>query len=412
MTDASTLRDGRVDGHADSRPADGRAHFHADARAADARVEARADSKPADARSGDAGAGDARPNDAHARDGVADVRDSGASDAQSRDGLADAGDAGLCHAASGPADKARKIVVSHPYDASGNASSDFEIFDLDQTGAITEPGVHFQLGTTTNGAIAFTPDGMVGVVAEDDGSLGVFRFDTSGAPHVVSASMTGSYYATGVVMDPSGARAYILDDQTVNNGGGIYSVTIGCDGSLHDDGILAAADLPAAIVPVAGANAVIAAQSFLNVPPLDAGSPDGGPDAALAVLVPWPSASKVIGTANPFGDNLAIVSSAALTQDGRYVLIGDNNAFSEAIDRIGVVAVGSGTIAPSGVVPDVNDPRPSSRRRSTTPSWSRAPSATRCSSCGRARTRDPFRSRWPGSHLIPAPPRSCPGSPR
>ncbi len=378
VTDASTVSDGRVDGHsdarradghadarladahvdghADSRPADGHVDAHADARSTDGRVEARADSNPADAWRADVATGDALSRDAHAHDGVAEAGDSGTVDARARDGVAETGDAGLCHASGGPADRTRRIVVSHPYDVASNPSSDFEVFDLSQAGVITEPDVHFQLGVTTNGAIAFTPDGLVGIVAEDDGSLGVFRFDVSGTPHVVSASMTGSYYATGVVMDPSGARAYILDDQTVDNGGGIYTVAIACDGSLHDDGLLAAADLPAAIVPVAGGNAVIAAQSFLNVPPLDAGSPDSGPDAALAVLVPWPSASKVIGTANPFEDDLAIVSSAALTQDGRYVLIGDNNAFSEPVDRIGIVAVGAGTLAASGVVPNVNDP--------------------------------------------------------
>jgi hypothetical protein len=281
----------------------------------------------------------------------------------SADAALEGGDGGSCHGTSGAADGPRKIVVSHPYGATSGdaglapASTDFEVFDLDSSGNITEPNVHFQLGTTTNGFIAFTPDGAVGIVAEDDGTLGVFRFDAVGAPHVVSASLAGNYYATGVVMDPSGARAYILDEQTANNGGGIYSVSIDCDGTLHDEGLLATADLPAAIVPVAGGDAVIAAKTLLGVP----AAVDAGPDAAAhagndAVLVPWPSATKVVGTANPFRDDQAIVSSAALTQDGRYVLLGDNSGFSTVPNRIGVVEVGSQTIQAAGVVPNVNDP--------------------------------------------------------
>ena len=261
--------------------------------------------------------------------------------------------------------------MSHPFDQSQNAASDFEVFAIDTSGAITQPNVHLKLGPTTDGQIAFTPDGAIGIVAEDDGTLGVFRLDATGAPTVVVATLSGSYYATSVVMDPSGARAYILDDQTVNNGGGVYTVSIACDGTLTDNGLLAGAELPATVIPVSGGNAVVAAKNFLGTPPIvDAGPQnpapdggfDGGPDAGAgrigndAVLVQWPSASKVVATANPFGDDLAIVSAAALTQDGRYVLLGDNSQFSGVPNRVGIVRVGAAGISAAGVVENVNDP--------------------------------------------------------
>ena len=288
---------------------------------------------------------------------------------------ASGGDSSTCHATEGAPDRARKVVISHPYDAAQNASGDFEVWDLSETGTLTQPKVHFTLGPTTLGMIAFTPDGAVGLVAEDDGTLGVFRFDGSGAPVGVSASLKGSYYATGVVMDPSGARAYVLDDQTVNNGGGIYTVAIACDGTLTDEGLLASADLPAGVLPVPGGAAVVLAKSLHGTPALvdggvaiadagyDAWPFDAGPEAGPppghcndAVLVSWPAASKVTGFADPFGDDLAIVSTGALTQDGRYVLLGDNSQFSGVPNRVGIVSVTATGIAAAGIVENVNDP--------------------------------------------------------
>ncbi len=256
--------------------------------------------------------------------------------------------------------------MSHPFDTMQSASGDFEVFGIDETGAITQPNVHFTLGPTTEGVIAFTPDGAVGIVAEDDGSLGAFRLDASGVPQVVAASQKGSYYATGVVMDPSGDRAYVIDDQTTGNGGGVYVVSIACDGALKDEGLLAAADLPSTVIPTGSGDAVILAKNVKGLPALVDGGVDGSADAEVvdggllpgndAVLVSWPSVAKVLGTADPFRDELAIVSAAALTQDGRYVLLGDNSQFSGVPNRVGIVSMGAGTIGAAGVVENVNDP--------------------------------------------------------
>jgi hypothetical protein len=247
---------------------------------------------------------------------------------------ATAHDAGGCHGALAAADRTRRIVVSHPFDTAENASGDFEVFAIDGMGVITQPNVHFALGPTTEGVIAFTPDGAVGLVAE--------------------------------VMDPSGDRAYVIDDQTTGNGGGIYVVSIACDGSVKDEGLLTAADLPSTVIPVGGGDAVILAKNVKGSPLLPDGGADASGDAAArdgalppgndAVLVPWPSAAKVLGTADPFHDELAIVSAATLTHDGRYVLLGDNSQFSGIPNRVGVVSVGVGTIAAAGVVDNLNDP--------------------------------------------------------
>src|SRR5207245_4703195 len=126
------------------------------------------------------------------------------------------------------ADRTRKVVVSHPFAASGQKDTRFEVLELDTSGTLTKTNLTFNMGTANSRAIQFTPDGEIGVVAQDDGSLGVFRFDAAGMVQVINAAFKGGFYATDVAVDAGGA--WVLDENTDNNGGGLYRVDIGCDG--------------------------------------------------------------------------------------------------------------------------------------------------------------------------------------
>ncbi len=291
----------------------------------------------------DGGPPDASRNDAAPDASFSDGPDSSAPESGAPDGQPP--DAGGCTRLPAPPDRVRKLVVSHPFDASQNPSKDFEVFDLSTSGVITPTGTHFTMGTTNAGRIVFTPDGTVGIVAQDDGSLGVFTFDASGSPHVVAAAYTGSFYASRLVMDPSGARAYVLDDQTRSNGGGIYTIAIGCDGTPTDEGLTEAATLPAGLGLLGGGLAVVAAKDF--------GSAPSGNDA---FLVTWPANPSVLGQANPFGDTQALVSDLAVTEDGLYALIGDNNGFSGIPNRIGIVGIQPSALSSVQVLSPIDDP--------------------------------------------------------
>src|SRR5262249_18568266 len=155
----------------------------------------------------------------------------------------------------------------------------------------------------------FTPDGAIGLVAQEDGSLGVFALD--GTPRVIAAQLTGSFYATKVVMDPSGGFAYVLDDQWRENGGGIYKVAIGCDGTPTDLGLWIPSKLPAGIA-LSGDHMLIAATD------VDGSQP--GDDADLLDS----TGARVAGV-DAFGDDDAIVVGTTLSHDGRYFLLGDDN---------------------------------------------------------------------------------------
>lgn len=256
--------------------------------------------------------------------------------------------AGCMRTAASP-DRPRFVVISHPYNAAGDSSPMFEVLDLSTTGALTrpQPPRTFSLAKRASfGTVEFTPDGEVGIVALEDGHLGVFQLDAAGTPTVVQASFAGSFYADQIVMDPRGDRAWIVDGNTRENGGGIYLVTIACDGSVSDRGLVAAANLPGGLAFTVDGRALVAARNILDVttPGLD------------AHLLRWSDPPSVIGGVDAFGDDEAIVGGSALTSDGKTFLIGDKSAFASVPNRVAVVGVGPTALTRSTVLTPIEDP--------------------------------------------------------
>ena len=251
-----------------------------------------------------------------------------------------------CPRAPAADDRARHVVVSRPYDAGGARASTFEVLDLSPTGTLSRPGRTFALGRAVYGTIAFTPDGEIGLVALEDGKLGVFRLEAGGVPAVVHAGFEGSFYATRVIVDPRGDRAWVLEGNTRENGGGVYLVTIACDGTLTDHGLVAPARLPAGLA-FAGEHAVLAAGDVL----------DGSTPGDDVQLVRLDGAPARLDGADAFGDDDAIVGGSALTHDGRTFLVGDTSGFSGVPNRVAVVGVDGAAVTPIGVVTPIEDPQ-------------------------------------------------------
>ncbi len=226
-------------------------------------------------------------------------------------------------------------MVSLPYDANGGQAKLWELLQLSSTGTLSSTGKTFEMGRSTMGDVVFTPDGQVGIATQDDGTLGVFTLDSDGNPQVVDAAFKGSFYAERLVMDPSGDRLFVLDSEFADIGGGVYSVRIGCDGKLTDEGRIIEAKLPYAMVllPSAAGQAVIAAKDLLGSA--------AGDDAHLVRLEPDIAR---LASADVFTDDQQIIASAAVTADGKYVLLGDNNEYSGQPTRVAVVEVGSNSL--------------------------------------------------------------------
>jgi hypothetical protein len=239
-----------------------------------------------------------------------------------------------------------KVVVSHPYDASGGAANRYRVLDLGRAGGLTDTGVTFEMGRSLIGEMAFTPDGEVGIVPQDDGTLGVVRFDGD-TPVVVHAAFAGGFYADRVVIAPGGDLAYVLDNQWRENGGGVHRVAIGCDGTLTDLGRWIESKLPAGLL-LDPERALLIAN--------DVGASPPGDDVHLldwSQPVPGP-----VDGADAFGDDEAIVGGTALTPDHRFVLIGDTSAFSGVPNRVAIAEVDRArdTVTPVQVISPVEDP--------------------------------------------------------
>jgi hypothetical protein len=246
------------------------------------------------------------------------------------------------------ADRDRKVVVAHPYDSAGGQASDWEVFDLSAAGVLSETGVTFQMGRAGLGEVAFTIDGQVGLVAQEDGTVGVLSFDGAGNLQVVHAGFSGSFYAAQVVMDPDDPdRAWVLDAQWRENGGGLYRVRIGCDGTLTDEGRQVEAKLPYGLawVPDGSGRAVMAGNDVLD----SAAEQD-------AHLLQWGPPAAVLGSTVAFSDDDDIIGSLAVTADGAYALVGDAQGVFSTPNRVAVVRIDAQGLTPLQELSPIPDP--------------------------------------------------------
>lgn len=255
----------------------------------------------------------------------------------SADGATDAADSATDSATSCPrapmAEGPRKIVVSHPFDTAGKKTGAMEVLDLSADGKVTKSGKTFALTKAAFEPIVFTPDGALGFVAEDDGTIGVFRADGT----VVNAAFKGSFYAGKLVVDPSGGRLWVVDSNTEENGGGLYAVDIGCDGALTEKGKVVAAKTPQVMQFLTDARVL-----FAGGPALGSAATDD------AHLVAWGAKPSLLGSGAPFGDRDAIPSWIAVTPDQKLALIADNGILAGS--RLAVVELGEATVKPLQVL--------------------------------------------------------------
>ena len=215
----------------------------------------------------------------------------------------------------------------------------YEVLELSVAGSLTRTNETFEMDRGL-AEIAFTPDGEIGLVAQDDGSVGVFAFDEAGKVRVVHAAFKGDFYASHVVVARDGARAFLLDSQTKNNGGGVHEVRIGCDGTLTYVGLA----IPGgqahamALLPTEPDRAVLVAGAAF-----DSGAGDYAHRIDLAPATPARLASGPV-----FGDSDAIASWVAVTPDGKWALVTDNG-FAKG-SRMAAIALDTMKPAPTMTV--------------------------------------------------------------
>ncbi|MDF2692842.1 MAG: hypothetical protein K0S65_1225 [Labilithrix sp.] len=230
----------------------------------------------------------------------------------------DPNDAGpkTCPRAANAADRTRKVVVSHPFGEGGAKTKLFEVLELSTTGELARTNETFEMDRAL-AEIAFTPDGKIGLVAQEDGSVGVFTFDTTGKVRVVhTAFKGGDFYASHVVVSRDGTRAFLVDSNTSENGGGVHEVSIGCDGTLTYVGLA---------IPGGKAHAMTLLPNDLDRAVLIAGAAfdSAATDYAHRIDLAGTKPTR-LASGGVFGDGDAIASWAAVTPDGKWALVTDN----------------------------------------------------------------------------------------
>ena len=271
--------------------------------------------------------------------GPARTADGGGSDGGSFD--AGAGDAG-CFAA-GEADHVRRVVVSHPYLDDGGGSGLYEVLELSASGELSATGVEFTMRRASQGHIEFTPDGRLGFVAQEDGTVGVFELFDDGGVTVLDDGLSG-FYASELSLSVDGSRAYVLDQDTIANGGGIYSLAVDCSLVIGAPAAVGTFNTPDAISFLHGApqRALVAGGAAL-----DSASTD---DVHLVDFAD--GGVTPVGHASLFPDHDAIPSAIAITQDDAYALVADDGFV--AGNRVGVVHIDAGGLMPVGILSTSN----------------------------------------------------------
>lgn len=252
-------------------------------------------------------------------------------------------DGSTCHGAPAPADRVRKVVVGKPYDAMGAQADTWEVWELDTAGTLTPTAQAFTMGRSTLGTMAFTPDGEIGIAVQDDGTLGVLRFDGE-LVTVVHARFSGSFYASGVAIAPDGRTVWVADGNWPGSGGGLHELSLACDGTLTDLGRRLAAR---------GAEAVLLDPTDPDLLVLPATEVPGALPAQEAHLLDLATPAR-LDSALVFDDPWAFVAGVAWV--GSDVLIGDNSFFSAAPNRVAALSTAGGVLTPVAMLNDIEDP--------------------------------------------------------
>lgn len=258
-------------------------------------------------------------------------------------------------------DTDRLVVIARPYDNSGMGANEYEILSLSLQGELFETGNTFSMGRAVDGEILITPDGEVGVVRQEDGSLGVFKLDSKNqTATVIDPAYAGlqakvnpsqkRYFST-IAMAPDGSGIYASNASWRGVGGAIWFIPLDCSTGLPGQEVqITEAKLPRhlEIMPTSSSTLVVASHDVLTSMTRE--------DAHL-VNISTPTTPSLIGSGRVFMDTDAILTAMGVSRDGEYVLVGDSNITSNTNNnRVGVLSIDPQGLTPIQTLSDIQDP--------------------------------------------------------
>lgn len=255
----------------------------------------------------------------------------------------------------------RAVIISRPYDANGGQQDSYELLMLSTQGILTETGERFDMGRSSSGVIQFTPDGKIGVVRQEDGSLGIFSVDAgTRTVSVIDPAFKGlqakidpsqeRYFST-VSMAPDGSGIFVTNASWRNVGGSVWFIPLDCSTGFPGQEVQIAESKLARhldTLPNDNATLVVASHDILTTMTKN--------DAHL-VDISTPTTPSLIGSGRVFMDDDAIIMAMGISHDSKYVLLADSNISSSANNnRVGVFEVGAQTLTAVQTVGNVFDP--------------------------------------------------------
>ena len=253
-------------------------------------------------------------------------------------------------------DLARTVVISTPYNKDITHVPVYRVLTLETTGELVDTRATFEMGVATDGEIAFTPDGSIGVARQKDGSVGIFEVEASGAIRVIEASWTGGMgaqlYASSIQMSPEGDAFYLINKGWRNVGGSVWRVPLDCQtGEPGIAQLMFETKLAHAVAmhPENPDLLLLAAHDVLQV--MDRHD--------LYAVDMSATPGTLAGQARVFLDDDASISSLAIMPSGAHALLADTNLFGSPTtnNRVGVIEVLSdGSMRALQTLFDIKDP--------------------------------------------------------
>jgi hypothetical protein len=250
-----------------------------------------------------------------------------------------------CRAEPRPADADRMVIVSFRYNDDYDHVDSWGVFRLTADGTLTTTGERLEVDGATTSRPVFTPDGSLALIAGDDGDLGVVAFEDDTAT-VVEAHWNPGFWASAVAMDPSGERAWVINQNWEDSDGGLYELALDCETGLPSlVGKVASTRLALNLLPLPG-RLDRAALVAVHGPEGDTGDE--------VMLLDIPTMDQLAG-APVFSHDDAFFADAATTPDGGLVLVNDVSSWSGEPQGVGAVRIDGDTVTTAGFT-EVYDP--------------------------------------------------------
>ena len=276
-----------------------------------------------------------------------DVDDTNEETDLSSDGAEEENEPVSCPVLEKPENRDRFVVVSKPYRPGAERAPDYEVWTLSQNEDIAPTETLFSMSRTFKGEIAFRVDGSIGAVAQDDGSLGVFKIDDQGNVDVTHSSYVGEFEANSVSFDPNHPdRLIVMDGRWDEFGGGLYEVMLDCEGTIVSESLIVTSKLATDMTWMDREHLLLSATSAL----------DSGEPHDLHVLDWQPQNVSRRSSSFNFDGELVKKSFVAFTSNKKHLLVAENSGLTSRPHRIAVYEWTEGTMLFKQLIESIEDP--------------------------------------------------------